>query len=194
MSTLSPIPPGPLTVAEFLDWAAKEDVDRVELVDGEVVAMAGGTKRHARAKRNVDDALSVALEKASPHCASFLDDVSVQVGEKTIYYPDVVVDCDGNTDLDARQAGEPVIVVEVLSKTTAGYDRGAKLADYFRVPSIVHYLIVDAVRQRIIHHRRKGEEIATSIAFDGALTLDPPGIIVDIADFWRGLGLREDMP
>jgi len=76
----------------------------------------------------------------------------------------------------------PVIVVEVLSPRTSSRDVGAKLADYFRVPGICHYLIARTDRPMIIHHRRgEGEEIVTRIVTSGALDLDPPGITLDLA-------------
>lgn len=75
----------------------------------------------------------------------------------------------------------PVIVVEVLSPSTATRDTGAKLADYFRVASLRHYLIVRTDRPTVIHHRRgDGDLIETRIVTAGSLDLDPPGIALDL--------------
>jgi Uma2 family endonuclease len=75
----------------------------------------------------------------------------------------------------------PVIVVEVLSPRTSSRDVGAKLADYFRVPSIRHYLIARTDRPTIIHHQHgDGDVIETRVVTDGALQLDPPGITLDL--------------
>ena len=74
-----------------------------------------------------------------------------------------------------------MIVVEVLSPTTSARDVGAKLADYFRLPSVRHYLIARTDRPTIIHHRRgDGEVIETRIVTAGTLQLDPPGITLDL--------------
>ena len=82
----------------------------------------------------------------------------------------------------ARQLGddellvpEPMVVVEVLSPTTKAHDAGAKLADYFRLPSVRHYLLLRTDRPTVIHHRRGDDAaIATRIITAGRLGLDPP--------------------
>jgi Uma2 family endonuclease len=68
-------------------------------------------------------------------------------------------------------------VVEVLSRSTMGRDTGGKVADYFRLPSVQHYLIVRAEDRVIIHHARTGENsILTHMPHDGPIPPDPPGI------------------
>jgi Uma2 family endonuclease len=82
---------------------------------------------------------------------------------------------------DAIIVPAPVIVVEVLSPTTKAHDSGAKLADYFRLPSLRHYLLVRTERPTVIHHRRgEGDVIETRIVTAGSLQLDPPGIILEL--------------
>ena len=66
---------------------------------------------------------------------------------------------------------------------------GAKLADYFRLPSVAHYLIIDPDEVLVIHHQRRADDdILTRILRDGAITLDPPGIEVKIAEIYGGGG------
>ena len=78
--------------------------------------------------------------------------------------------------------GEPVIVVEVLSPSTASIDSGAKFAGYFKVPSIVHYLIVDGPARTIVHHRRLQDgAIGSTVVTSGILDLEPPGIPVPLS-------------
>ena len=77
----------------------------------------------------------------------------------------------------------PIIVVEVLSPATAKYDTGAKLAGYFQVPSIQHYLIVDPVSRLIVHHARQDDAtIITRIVTDGSIDLTPPGLALALPD------------
>ena len=79
----------------------------------------------------------------------------------------------------AVEVPNPLIVVEVLSPSTRHIDASAKLAGYFRVPSVAHYLIVDLDRRLVIHHgRTEGDTIVTRIVSEGALRLDPPGMVV----------------
>jgi Uma2 family endonuclease len=94
-----------------------------------------------------------------------------------VYEPDVLVRRGKRLDPDAVEVTDPVIVVEVRSLSTGGRDAGAKLDDYFRLPSVVHYLIVKPENRTIIHHRRETEGmISTRIIRDGPVRLDPPGI------------------
>ena len=75
-------------------------------------------------------------------------------------------------------APEPVVIVEVLLPTTAHLDRGVKLAGYFTVPSIQHYLIVDPDAASIVHHARSADGSIVSSTHAGGMLrrLDPPGL------------------
>ena len=79
---------------------------------------------------------------------------------------------------DAIAAPYPVIIVEVLSPGTTSTDTGGKLADYFRLPSVAHYLIVHPIRRVVTHHCRTGAGIDTRIVFSGLISMDPPGIVI----------------
>ena len=70
-----------------------------------------------------------------------------------------------------------LIVVEVLSPSTRHIDLSAKLADYFRLPSVMHYLIVDPSKPRIVHHARSTGDTILHAHRDSraAIRLDPPG-------------------
>jgi len=76
-------------------------------------------------------------------------------------------------------------VVEVLSPSTRQIDASAKLAGYFRISSVHHYLIVDPDQRLVIHHARSGlDTVMTRILHDGRIALDPPGIEVAVSDFY----------
>ncbi len=183
---LNPQPPYPMTSDEFLVWASEHDVGRVELIDGEVVAMAGGTRGHTRYKINVRDAIRAAFGGRETLCETYVDGLAVKIDERTTFIPDVVVDCAEHQDDSDLLCGDPVIVVEVLSESTSRKDLNAKLVGYFDVPSILHYLIVDAASRRVVYYRRGEEGYVARILASGKLTLDPPGIVLDVADFWAG--------
>ena len=63
-------------------------------------------------------------------------------------------------------------------------DAGGKLADYFRLPSVQHYLLVRPLRREIIHHRRTGDRIETIVVDDGDVELDPPGIRLSLDEVY----------
>ena len=132
----------------------------------------------------MDRALETALEKAGVPCRVFPDGVSVRIDDRSNVEPDVTVVCGREVDLDAIAVPEPVIVVEVLSPGSIGTDKNRKLIAYFRVPSIQHYLIVDPIGRKVIHHRRADDEIATRIIGEGEVALEPPGVSVAVEGFW----------
>jgi Uma2 family endonuclease len=99
------------------------------------------------------------------------------VDERTVYEPDTLVRCGTPLAADAIKLNDPVIIVDVLSPSTRARDAGAKLEDYFRLPSLRHYLIVKTKNRTVIHHARGADGIIlTRIVRDGPIVLEPPGI------------------
>jgi Uma2 family endonuclease len=154
---------------------------RYELMGGEVVAMAPERAAHARLKAPVWRVLENAIAERGVLSEALPDGMTVRIDARTAYEPDALVHCGKRLSDDTVIVPSPLIVVEVFSPRTSARDVGAKLADYFRVPSIRHYLIARTDRPTIIHHRRgDGELIETRITTAGALQLDPPGITLDL--------------
>ena len=89
--------------------------------------------------------------------------MTIEIGEDTDYEPDAVVSCGERLDDEAIAVPDQVIIVEVESPSTRSTDAGGKLADYFRLDSVQHYLIVRTSRRQVIHHRRDGGRIETRI-------------------------------
>jgi Uma2 family endonuclease len=174
-----------LTRDEFRRWAESQP-QRYERVAGQPVAMAPKRIIHARLKMRVWQALDRAILAAGLDCEALGDGVTIEVDEETDYEPDAMVNCGPRLDPDAIAATNPVIVVEVLSPSTQSIDSSDKLADYFRVPSIQHYLIVRAKRREIIHHARSGADIVSRAINIGAIRMDPPGISIDVAEVYAG--------
>jgi Uma2 family endonuclease len=168
---------------EFRRWAQTQKC-RYERLAGQPVAMSPERIEHARIKSRVWAALDREIRANSLPCEALPDGVTVEVDADTDYEPDAVVNCGPPAPGDAIAATNPVIVVEVLSPSTEHIDLADKLADYFRVPSIQHYLIVRALRREVIHHRRAGAEIISRVISTGDIVLDPPGITVGLAGIY----------
>ena len=176
------------TADEFIAWALEQPGGRFELDNGVIVAMTPERVSHAIAKRNVVIALHNAIGAHGLDCQALPDGVSVRVNDRTVYEPDTLVRCGPPPPGDTIEIGDPVIVVEVVSPASRGIDRGVKLAGYFSLPSVRHYLIVDTDKRVLIHHRRSDEDrIEVKVLHDGQLTLDPPGVAVDVRDIFVGL-------
>jgi Uma2 family endonuclease len=174
--------PRPLRMSadEFIPWAMEQE-GRFELASGEVVAMAPERAAHNLVKAEVWRALRDAVRDAGLPCQVFTDGMAVRVDEATVYEPDASVRCGAPLEDDAVEFSDPVVVVEVLSPSTRARDAGAKLADYFRLPSVRHYLILRTDTRTAIHHARDEDDaIATAILTEGTLRLDPPGIAITL--------------
>ena len=168
-----------LTVAEFLDWY-KRQPGRYELVGGEIVAMAPGRVRHNTTKGQVYRALGDAVRRAGLACTVLTDGIGVMIDDDHWREPDAAVQCGSVPDPDAIMLDQPLIVVEVISPSSELQDTTKKLAEYFSVPSIMHYLIVDAEDRYVVHHQRRGgaDDVLTRIVRTGEIVLDPPGMTV----------------
>jgi Uma2 family endonuclease len=136
----------------------------------------------------VANALDRAIAAAQVRCHFLPDSVAVRIDETTTFQPDAMVYCGERVSGDAIEVNSPVIVVEVLSPSTATKDLRDKLVGYFRIASVQHYLIVDPDRRAVIHHRRgQGDLIETRILGEGPLRLVPPGLDVRIEDLFEPL-------
>jgi Uma2 family endonuclease len=176
------------TAEEFIAWALEQPTGRYELDNGTVVAMAPERVNHARAKSQAWLALRTALAARGLACEALPDGATVRVNNRTVYEPDALVRCGPPLPGDAIETPDPVIVVEVVSPSSRGIDKGVKLAGYFALPSLRHYLIVDTDKRVVIHHRRDQDgQIGVGIVHDGPLTLDPPGLVIDLRDIFDGL-------
>ena len=175
----------PMTAEAFLAWATRQPQERYELAAGEVVRMAAERAGHARTKLRVARLLESAVRPSGLACEVFGDGMAVLVDERTVYEPDAMLRCGVRLDDDAVIVTDPVLVVEVVSPSSASIDTGAKLADYFRIPSVQHYLIVRTRDRTVIQHSRiAAGGILTRIVRDGPIRLDPPG--VDLAGLSDG--------
>lgn len=179
--------PQRLTRAEYLRWVEQQP-ERYERIAGEPVAMAPERIQHVRVKSRAWAALDRAIRQAGLDCEAVADGITIEVDDDTDYEPDAVVNCGPKMGPDETVATNPVVVVEVLSPSTTSIDTSDKLADYFRVPSIQHYLILRARRQEIIHHCRNGNEIVSRVVNIGPIRLDPPGIAIDVGEIYAAAG------
>jgi Uma2 family endonuclease len=173
-----------LTSDEFLSWAQTMD-GRWELFDGVPVMMSPERVLHGATKGEVYAALRTAVRRAKLPCRVYPDGVAVRITAKSTYQPDASVSCGRAPPGDALAIDDPVVVVEVLSPSTAAVDHGRKLSGYFSLPSVEHYLILDPERRVAIHHKRGvGDAIETRVLTEGLAKLDPPGFEVAVEAFF----------
>lgn len=175
-----------MTVDEYLPWALSHS-GRYELVRGEVVAQSAERAAHNLAKLGIARALQDAVKKAGLPCTVFTDGMTVRIDDFTAREPDAAVQCGATVDPNVIVLEQPVILVEVVSPSSATADTSEKLAEYFTLHSVQHYLILDPQRATLIHHaRRDAGLIETRVHTGGSIRLEPPGLDLDIDDVLQG--------
>jgi len=132
-----------LTEEEYLTGERVSEVKH-EYVDGEIFAMAGASKKHNLISRNMSYEIEKGLRNNNSHCATFSADMQVKISHlsNSYFYPDIMVVCDGNEEDDYFQSA-PVIIVEVLSKSTGKYDKSNKRLAYYNIPSLKEYVLIE---------------------------------------------------
>lgn len=126
-----------------------------EFVGGEMFAMSGGSARHSRLAVRVLAKLEEQLEGSS--CTPFTSDLRVRTPLGDQFYPDVSVACGPiqNSGGSADVYTNPVVIVEVLSPSTANYDRGLKFVLYREIPSLNDYLVFHSDAIHVEHYSRQ---------------------------------------
>ncbi len=139
-----PKQPQKMTFEEYLAWEPQQDL-RFEYIDGEVLAMTGGTIPHNDIALNFYTALRPHLH--SRGCRVNVSDVKVQASPNSrYYYPDVIVSCHPE-DLNARRfIQNPKLIAEVLSPGTSSKDRGEKFLNYLKISTMQEYILIDSER------------------------------------------------
>jgi Uma2 family endonuclease len=138
--------------AGFLDWEAGQEM-RHEFYRGEVFAMTGARQAHAIVSGNCYALLKSHL-RGKP-CRAFVADMQVDVAAAdAVFYPDVVVTCDPADLAAERTLRQPRVIIEVLSETTAAYDRDKKFASYRQLASLEEYVLVAPESRGLEIYRR----------------------------------------
>lgn len=157
---------------------------RYEYFEGEVFAMAGGSKVHNFLVQNASTKMRTSLRGKG--CQVFASDVRLEAKERFYYtYPDVVVTCDPADHRDPYLVRYPVLIAEVLSPSTAEYDHTTKFENYQKMLSLRHYLLLSQAAWIVEWFRRDeaGQWIYT--------LLTGPDSILEIPDLGLVLPLRE---
>jgi Uma2 family endonuclease len=151
-SALTREPETYMTRADYRAWAEQQSGGRFERHQGIAVAIAPEWAGRRLRKAAARDELLRGVRAAGLPCQVFPDDMTIEVGDSD-YEPDAVLRCGPRLLNDAIAIPDPLAVVELLSPGTSAIDRGHKLREYFRVPSLRHHLIVWPDIQRMVHHR-----------------------------------------
>lgn len=184
----------PWTVEEYLEFEKTSPVQH-EYVDGQIYAMSGATKQHNR----IVVALSSHLDQylSDNQCEVFVQDVKVKVRETLYYYPDLVVSSEPpvtEDESDDYLAVNPILIVDVLSKTTARIDRIEKMNEYRNLAGLLEYIIIaqDEIQVEIYRHNQAGQPWEREIYTEPEekMTFESIGAKVKLADIYRRVNFR----
>ncbi len=178
---------GPMSVEQYLRFEAEAGTKH-EYVAGEVYAVSGVSFRHAGIVTNLVMRLGLAV-RGGP-CRVISVDVKVRAANDRIYYPDVVVVCTPHSG-DDLIIGDPCLVIEVTSPSTARTDRTEKLDAYEGMASLRAYLIVDHRRKRVERHWRDeaGAWQREEIIGAGSVPVPCPEMALALEEIYEGVDL-----
>jgi Uma2 family endonuclease len=129
------------TPEEYLAWEEEQQIKH-EYLDGQVYAKSGGTVNHGQIAINFATILRNHLGIGK--CRVLSSDVKVEIqNSREFIYPDISVTCDDRDKTATKFISHPNLIVEVLSPSTEGYDRGGKFNLYRWSESLQDYVLVN---------------------------------------------------
>ncbi|MGC1396173.1 MAG: Uma2 family endonuclease [Coleofasciculaceae cyanobacterium] len=173
------------------EYLALEEVAEYknEYIDGEIFPMAGGTTNHNQVAGNFSAELIFAFKKLDYRV--FINDVRLWIPERRIYtYPDVMV-IEGEPEYVGNRTDmitNPKIIVEVLSKSTQGYDRADKFEAYRTIPSFEEYLLFDPTKIHVEQYSKTANKRWSFREYDTedeAVTLNSVQVEIAIVDIYN---------
>ena len=146
--------------------------------------MAPERARHNLGKAEIWSVLRTAVRAAGLRNVVYTDGMGVVIDDDTSRGPDVVVSASAHNDPDTMTVDDPLIIVEVVSPSSEKTDSVDKLAEYFSLPSVRHYVLVWQKTAIIEHHARAddGVIVMRTVRAGDTLRFDPPGFEVKVAE------------
>jgi Uma2 family endonuclease len=183
---MATLPDSPLTEEQYLEIERHADL-KSEFHDGRMFAMAGGSPNHAVLSGAV---IALLYPQMPPGCRVFSSDLRIKVAAAGLYtYPDCSVIC-GELETFGDQKDvvlNPLLIVEVLSPSTEGYDRGKKFELYRTIPSFQEYLVVHQDRRHVEHYSKQDDGswlLRDHVGVDGSVAIARLGIHISLADLY----------
>lgn len=166
-----------------------------EFFEGEIYAMAGASRKHNLITLNLASELRRQL-RGRP-CEVYVTEMRVRVRSTGLYtYPDASVVCGKPEfeDVNGDTLLNPTVLVEVLSPSTEGYDRGEKFMQYRRLPSLQEYVVVSQDKVLVERYRRVGDlwVIGDVHQLDGVLRLESIDCEVPLSEIYYQVEMEEE--
>jgi Uma2 family endonuclease len=192
---MSALPKPRYTVEEYIELLKNSD-ERFEYFDGEIVSMAAGKISHSDIAANVIYDLKAALRERP--CKVFGGDAAIKtVRAFPFRLPDVSVVC-GEPVIEEMQGIDmlinPLMIVEVLSPSTAAYDFKEKFVAYQAIASFEEYLLVSQERGHVTHYVRQPDRLwlrADIIGLENSVHLTSLNVTLPLAEIYRGVSFPD---
>jgi Uma2 family endonuclease len=169
-----------ISVEEYLTGELSSDIKH-ELIDGTIYAMAGASANHERISVNVLRKLGNYLENKP--CEPFGSDMKLRINAN-FFYPDVMVDCHfDNSEPYFTQT--PLIIVEVLSKSTRKKDTTFKFISYINIPSLQEYVLIEQDFVDVQVFRRSENWLARHYFLGDDITFESIGLTLSVEDIYH---------
>ena len=175
------------TVDEYLEQEISSPY-RHEYRNGEIILVRGGTPNHNQITLNLAGALNFALRRQPYHV--FVTDQRLWVPQMQLYtYPDVMI-IQQPIELEEGRNDtvmNPLVIAEVLSKSTRSYDKDEKFAAYRTIPSFREYIIIEQVEPHVEHYTKTEGQAWLFREYDGldaTLSLDKIEFTIALADLY----------
>lgn len=162
---------------------------RHEYLDGQIYAMAGASKNHQRVIMNTGSIFREHLRNTP--CDTYASDIKVKIGDLAFFYPDVIVVCQDDTDND-YYTENPVIIVEVLSKSTRRKDETIKRRLYQALPSLQEYVLIEQDIVDVEVCRRSDGWISEHYFMGDEVTFTSIDLTVSVTDIYERV-LNDDV-
>jgi Uma2 family endonuclease len=180
------------TPEEYFTWEEKQ-LEKHELIDGQVYAMTGGSVNHSRIAIRFATMVDTHLDASS--CIIGNSDLRVNIlGTNNYTYPDISVTCDDRDKTTTQYITYPCLIIEVLSKTTEAYDRGGKFRMYQNNPVLKDYLLVSSTAMEIdlYHKNDAGQWMIINYGEGDTIELKSINLSFPIEQIYRGLNLEPE--
>jgi Uma2 family endonuclease len=192
---MSAIPQTKLTPEEYLTLERNSE-ERHEYFGGEIFAMSGAKRNHNKITTNLSGLVWQHLK--GKNCENYSSDMRVFVPETGLYtYPDLIVVCGEPKFQDEvfDTLLNPVLLIEVLSDSTEGYDRGKKFQHYRSIESLQEYVLVAQDEARIEKYVKSGAGfwvLSDAVGLDAEIKFDSIDCIIALREVYDKVDFSDE--
>lgn len=159
-----------LSISEYIAQE-KENNEKYEYHDGEIFAMAGGTYHHGLLCGNIYSELRRGIRKKGNNCKALSSEIKLNIKSRNSYvYPDAMVICNEvqKSAEDKHSVSNPTLIAEVLSKSTASYDRGDKFHLYRQIASLKEYVLIEQEKAVVeVYYKKEESDLWKITRYEG---------------------------